>query len=77
MTDPTTKPTPYAELTDVLANLPLLCRERRRQDGLSVRAAAEQIGISFSTVSRFENGEDANESTLAAVLRWLGNQEAP
>lgn len=77
MTDPTSKPTPYAELAEVLANLPLLCRERRRQDGLSVRAAAERIGISFSTVSRFENGEDTNESTLAAVLRWLGRRESP
>jgi transcriptional regulator with XRE-family HTH domain len=68
----------YAELADVLANLPLIVRERRRQRRLSVRAAGAEIGISFSTISRLENGDDMNESSLAAVLRWLdGPKEQP
>jgi transcriptional regulator with XRE-family HTH domain len=69
--------TPYGELAEVLANLPLLVRERRRQQRLSVRAAAEQIGISFSTISRMENGDDMNEASLAAVLRWLAREDTP
>jgi transcriptional regulator with XRE-family HTH domain len=69
--------TPYAELAEVLANLPLIVRERRRQRRLSIRTAGAEIGISFSTISRLENGEDMNESSLAAVLRWLdGPSEA-
>lgn len=63
---------PYGELASVLDNLPILVREARRARGLSVRAAATQIGCSFSTVHRFENGDDVNLSNAAAMLRWLG-----
>lgn len=75
MADPNGHLTPYAELAEVLANLPLLVRERRRQERLSIRAAAEQIGISFSTIHRMEHGDDMNEASLAAVLRWLAREE--
>lgn len=77
MADPNGHLTPYAELAEVLANLPLLVRDRRRQQRLSIRAAAEQIGISFSTISRMENGDDMNEASLAAVLRWLAREDTP
>lgn len=62
----------YAELAGVLAALPLLLREARRQRRLSVRAAAEEINCSFSTISRIEAGNDCALSNAAAVLRWLG-----
>lgn len=65
------RPTTYSELADVIANLPLLVREARRGRRLSQRGAAEQIGISFSTVSRMEAGEDCVLSNVIAVLRWL------
>ncbi len=64
-------PTPYAELAGVIAALPLLLREARRAQGLSMRAAAAQLGMSFSTVDRIERGEDCVLSNAVAVLRWL------
>lgn len=65
------EPTPYAELANVIGNLPLLLREARRARGLSQRAAARQLGCSFSTISRMEAGEDCALSNAVAVLRWL------
>ena len=38
---------------------------------LSVRAAAHDIGIGYSTLSRVENGEWPDGRTLAIILRWL------
>jgi transcriptional regulator with XRE-family HTH domain len=63
--------TTYGELAQVIDNLPLLVRERRRHHRLSMRAAAAQIGVSNSTVLRLEDGNDVDSGTLAAVLRWL------
>jgi transcriptional regulator with XRE-family HTH domain len=63
--------TPYTELAEVLSLLPVLVREARRARGLSQRAAAEQVGISFSTISRLENGEDLVMSNVFRLLCWL------
>lgn len=63
--------TPYTELAEVIASLPLLLRETRRARGLSQRAAADQLGLSFSTISRIETGGDCVLSHATAVLRWL------
>lgn len=71
MPQPTGDLTSYAELSELIGYLPLLMREARRQRRLSQRAAAEQIGCSFSTVSRMEGGEDCALSNAVAVLRWL------
>lgn len=65
------RPTTYAELADVITNLGLIVRERRRADGLSQRAAARQIDVSNSTISRLESGEHLDGRNLAAVLHWL------
>lgn len=65
-------PTSYGELVDVLTNLPLLLREARRRRGLGLRATARELGMSFSTVSRFENGEDIVLSNAMDILRWVG-----
>jgi len=54
--------------------LPGLLRTRRQSLGLSIRAAAEQIGISFSTVSRVENGARPELAPLIKILDWLGMQ---
>jgi len=67
----TAHPTPYGELADVIASLPLLLREARRARGLSLRATAKQLGCSFSTVTRMEAGDDCALSNAVAVLRWL------
>lgn len=64
--------TRYDELLDVLDHLPILVREKRRRDGLSVRAAARGLGVSFSTLSRVEHGEDCSLATARALLGWVG-----
>jgi transcriptional regulator with XRE-family HTH domain len=61
----------YLELAQVLANIPLICRETRRARGLSLREAARQVGVSFSTLHRIESGEDCVASHLIGVMRWL------
>ncbi len=71
MSDPTGTLTSYGELADVLASLPLLLRAERRRRKLSVRGAAEELTMSFATVSRIEQGEDCALSNAAKVLRWL------
>jgi ribosome-binding protein aMBF1 (putative translation factor) len=63
--------TTYAELADVLRNLPLLLREARRARGLSQREAARQLGVSMLTVARAERGENLVMSTSTRVLAWL------
>jgi transcriptional regulator with XRE-family HTH domain len=65
------QPTSYRELADVLNALPLLLREARRARGLSQRATADQLGMSFSTVCRIEDGRDGMVSHALAVLAWL------
>jgi transcriptional regulator with XRE-family HTH domain len=70
--------TTYGELAQVIDSLGLIVRERRRQSRLSVRGAAAEIGVSFSKVSRLENGSDLDGKSLAAILRWLdGPETAP
>lgn len=71
------RPTPYAELAEVIGNLPLLLREARRARGLSQRAAAREMGISFATVSRFERGDDGMVSNAVAIMRWLDQTARP
>lgn len=70
-------PTPYPELAEVLASLPLLVREARRARRLSQRAAAEQMGVSFSTISRAERGADLILSHAVAMVRWLDTPAGP
>lgn len=67
----TGKPSPYVELVSVIESLPVLLREARRARGLSIRAAAAELGVSFATVARIEQGEDGLLSNAVAVLRWL------
>ena len=50
-------------------------RTKRGQDGLSIRALAEKIGVSFSTLSRLERGEGTPDpNTKIKILNWLGGQ---
>jgi transcriptional regulator with XRE-family HTH domain len=62
---------PAAQVAAVLTALPLLVQHARRAQGLSVRAAAAQIGCSFSMISRFENGRAVSPPNAVALLRWL------
>ena len=48
-------------------------KKKRSADGLSIRALAEKIGVSFSSLARIERGEGEpdNNSTIR-ILEWLG-----
>ena len=64
-------PAPYGELIEVLTNLRLLVRETRRRRGLSIRAAAEQLGLSHTVISRFEEGAGVQLGNAIVLLRWV------
>lgn len=44
----------------------------RRRGNMGVRAAAKEIGISPTTLSRIENGHVPDIGTLDKVCSWLG-----
>jgi len=43
----------------------------RHHEHMSIREAAERVGISSSTYHRVEHGNPVQGETLAAILRWL------
>lgn len=63
--------TSFGEFAQILDELPVVLRGVRRSRGLSLREAARQIDVSFSTVDRVEKGEDCDTGTLRLILRWL------
>ena len=63
--------TAYGELAQVIKELPVLVRERRKQDGSSVREAARRIGVAASTVCRVETGDLPNGENMVLILQWL------
>lgn len=46
----------------------------RRRGNMGVRAAAQEIGISPTTLSRIENGHVPDIGTLDKVCSWLGEE---
>ena len=65
----------HRELLQALDDLPAAIRSLRRTRGLSLRAAAVEVGISFSSLDRFERtAVSANLATVRAVLRWYAVQ---
>jgi transcriptional regulator with XRE-family HTH domain len=55
----------------IVSDLPALIRARR--GSMSLRAAAKESGVYFTTLSRLERGlENPRATTLVQVLRWLG-----
>ena len=46
-------------------------RKWRMMSELTIRDAATMIGISSTTLHRFEGGDDVDGRTLIAVLKWL------
>lgn len=66
--------TTYIELADILDALPMLVREKRRRDRISLRGAATQLGVAASTLARFETSQGGIASdTVTVLVRWLGN----
>lgn len=48
-----------------------ILRERMEKDGVSLRAAAAQIGISHNTLYRTLEGQPIDLDTLTLIARWL------
>lgn len=69
-------PASYGELIEVLFALPTLVREKRRRDGLSLRAAGDHSGVGFNTVTRTERGEHCSLENAIRLLRWLDGHSA-
>lgn len=61
----------YDELIDVIENLPVLVRETRRREGLSLRSASEICEVGFNTITRFENGDVVHSENLIRLLRFV------
>ena len=65
--------TTYDEVADLVEQLPTLVREKRRRERLSLRTAAEQLGVAASTLAGFEARERGIATdSLVALFRWLG-----
>lgn len=69
---PRTRLNTYAELIEVISSAPVVLRETRRVRQVGLRHVAGQTGVSFPTLSRFENGGNLTTDHLVAVLRWIG-----
>jgi hypothetical protein len=68
--------TSYAELAEVLDHLPMLLREACRARGITHPAAAKQIGIAQSTVSRLiSRSGDVNLENTIQILSWLDQRD--
>jgi transcriptional regulator with XRE-family HTH domain len=53
--------------------LPQLVRDKMKEgNGLSVRAAARQIGVAHTTLGRFLQGQQIDLDTLEAISKWVG-----
>jgi len=61
----------YAELADVLESLSHAVAITRRARGVSLRQCAQETGVSFTTVRRFENGEAIAMDSVVALMRWI------
>lgn len=54
--------------------LHLLILKKRQAEGLTLRAAAAQCGISPATLMRLEKGDtEPNKDTMLALCKWLGD----
>lgn len=56
---------------ELLKNLGRKILEKRENEGLGLRAAAKQIGITHSTLSRVEKGFLPDLETYKKIFRWL------
>jgi transcriptional regulator with XRE-family HTH domain len=64
----------FMDSNAVLAQLPALIKAKRREEGLGLRAAAQESGVSPSTLSRLERGISStlpDSDTLTKLVLWL------
>jgi ribosome-binding protein aMBF1 (putative translation factor) len=65
------RPASFAELVEIVDEIPAAVKTTRRARGLNLREAAEQSGVSFNALSRIERGGDCSLANLRALLVWL------
>ena len=53
-----------------------LIGKKMKEDGLSMRTAAKEIGVSHTTVNRVLTGSPLDIPTLLAICDWLDVQPA-
>jgi len=61
-----------AEAAAMIEALPALLQATRQARGLSLREAAQRIGVGHITLLRTEQGELPNARNAAKMLRWIG-----
>lgn len=61
-------------LTDAIESLPAAAKAVRQARLMSLRDAADQIGIPFNNLARFEQGGNCTLATVVAVARWVEAQ---
>lgn len=61
-------------LANLMYDLPVLVAAKRTRTGLTLRGAAEQVGVEHHTILRIERGYDCRVSTLIRVLTWLDTE---
>lgn len=71
MAQPTSSQSTYQEMIQVLSDLPIIMREARRQERMSLRALGRHLDLAASTLSRLERGEGGALDTVVTVLTWL------
>ena len=59
-----------------IRDLAKLLRDRRATKGFGLRAAAEEAGVSFNTLSRVERGHVPDIETFSRLARWVGRSPA-
>lgn len=65
----------HPDVLAVLDSLPQTLRAVRILRGLSLRETAKRAGVSFSTVTRAEQGADLELSSVRALLVWIGGEQ--
>lgn len=74
--------TATADVIAVLEDLSRLVLTARTERGLTVRAAAREAGVNFSTLSRCERGDFGRDRGISLgcavkLLRWINEPAAP
>lgn len=65
----------YRDVHNAVAHTPIVVRNVRSRRNLGLREAADEIGISHSTLWRFEQGRDhVDAGTVLRILAWLDAQ---
>lgn len=65
----------YREVHNVVAHLPIVLRNVRARRDLSLRDAADEIGISYTSLWRFERGNQSLDvGSVLLLITWLDGE---